>query len=60
MTHLSPYEHIARECTVTVTISADESAELFRAYDIGLEDLTAAQRYCIYSIIAKLKEQIWP
>ena len=55
-----PYEAIARDCLLTVELTAEQSAAVLRAYDYGLESLTAIQRYQINVVIAKLKDQIWP
>ncbi|ROT45606.1 hypothetical protein CHR62_07640 [Pusillimonas sp. NJUB218] len=55
-----PYEHIVTDCTLAVTLTADESAEILRVYDNGFEGLTPAQLYKVYAVLGRLKDQIWP
>ena len=57
---IHPYEAIASDCFLTVELTAEQSAAVLRAYDCGLENLNAMQRYQIHVVIAKLKDQIWP
>jgi hypothetical protein len=54
------YSHIANDAVVTVSIAADETAAVLRAYDYGLGALDQAERHSLNVVIAKLKEKLWP
>lgn len=54
------YSHIARDVSVTVDLSAAEVAALLGAYDRGLDALDSDQRQGLDSLIAKLKDEVWP
>lgn len=54
------YSHIARDVSVTVDLSAAEVAALLGAYDRGLDALDAGERQALDSLIAKLKDEVWP
>ena len=54
------YSHIARDVSVTVDLTAAEVAALLGAYDRGLVELDAGERQELDSLIAKLKDEVWP
>lgn len=54
------YSHIARDATVTVSITAAEMAALLGAYDRGLDALDHAERDGLNAVIGKLKDELWP
>lgn len=54
------YGHIARDVSVTVDLTAAEVAALLGAYDRGLDALDAGDRQALDSLIAKLKDEVWP
>lgn len=54
------YSHIARDVSVTVNLSAAEVAALLGAYDRGLDALDAGERQALDSLIARLKDEVWP
>lgn len=54
------YSHIARDNTVTVSITAAEMAALLGAYDRGLDAIDDVEREGVNAVIAKLKDELWP
>lgn len=54
------YSHIARDVSVTVDLTAAEVTALLGAYDRGLDALDAGDRQALDSLIAKLKDEVWP
>ena len=54
------YSHIARDATVTVSITAAEMAALLGAYDRGLDALDQDERDGLNAVISKLKDELWP
>lgn len=54
------YSHVARDVVVTVDLTAAEVAALLGAYDRGLDTLDAGERQGLDSVIAKLKDEVWP
>lgn len=54
------YSHIARDATVTVSITAAEMAALLGAYDRGLDALDQDERDGLNAVIGKLKDELWP
>lgn len=54
------YSHIARDATVTVSITAAEMAALLGAYDRGLDELDQDERDGLNAVISKLKDELWP
>lgn len=52
------YAHIAKDCEITIKLTAEESAALMQAYDYGL-DLLGDRSHQINAVIAKIKDQIW-
>lgn len=54
------YSHIARDATVTVSITAAEMSALLGAYDRGLDAIDQDERDGVNAVIAKLKDELWP
>lgn len=54
------YTHIARDATVTVSLTTDEVVAIFGAYDRGLDSLDSGEREALDTLIAKLKEELHP
>lgn len=54
------YSHIARDTTTTINITAQEMAAILAAYDRGVDQLDADAGQALDSVIAKLKDQVWP
>lgn len=54
------YSHVARDVAVSVDLTAAEVAALLGAYDRGLDTLDASERQGLDSVIAKLKDEVWP
>lgn len=54
------YSHIARDATITVSLTAAEMAAVLDAYDRGLDALDPGERSDLNAVIAKLKDELWP
>lgn len=57
---INNYEHIARDCTVTVNLTAAETIVLLQAYDNGVSSIKADNAWLLDAVISKLKDQIHP
>lgn len=54
------YSHIAHDTQATISITAQEMAAILAAYDRGVDQLDAEAGQALDSVIAKLKDQVWP
>lgn len=54
------YSHVAHSATVTVDVTAEECAAIFRAFDYGFEYLDDDEYDLLNIVIAKLKHELWP
>jgi hypothetical protein len=57
---MSSYDHIARDATVTIDVTKEEAAAIFRAYDYGITQTNDKEREALNAVMAKLKDQLWP
>lgn len=57
---LSQYHRLTRGGRVSLELTQDEAAVALKAYDNGVGALNEDDRSELDSLIAKLKEQIWP
>jgi hypothetical protein len=57
---MSSYEHIACDATVTIEVTREEAAAIFRAYDYGIGQTSNKEREALNAVMAKLKDQLWP
>lgn len=54
------YSHIARDTVATVSMTAAEMAALLEAYDRGVDQLDEQASHDLDTLIAKLKDEVWP
>lgn len=54
------YSHIARDTVATVSMTAAEMAALLEAYDRGVDQLGEQASHDLDTLIAKLKDEVWP
>ncbi|AEY02966.1 hypothetical protein GU3_16304 (plasmid) [Oceanimonas sp. GK1] len=54
------YSHIARDTKATISITAAEMAAILEAYDNGLDTLEPRTKTALDSVVAKLKDEVWP
>lgn len=54
------YSNIARDSTVTVSVTAAEMAAILGAYDRGIDALGPEERGRLSAVIVKLKDALWP
>ncbi|RMX07044.1 hypothetical protein EBQ24_10250 [Allofranklinella schreckenbergeri] len=54
------YSHVAHSATVTVDITAEESAMIFHVFDYGVEYLDDDEMDLLNILFAKLKTELWP
>lgn len=57
---MSDYSHIARDCSVSVKLTADETAVILQAFDEGVDSLADDKAWLLDAVISKLKDQIHP
>jgi hypothetical protein len=57
---MSNYNHIACDATVTIDVTKEEAAAIFRAYDYGIGQTSDKEREALSAVMAKLKDQLWP
>ena len=54
------YGNMAHAKQVTIDLTKSESCSVLKIYDDGLAGLTKQDIEALNSILAKLKDQIWP
>jgi hypothetical protein len=54
------YDNIASEATVTIDVTKEEVAAIFRAHDYGIGQTNNKEREALNAVMAKLKDQLWP
>lgn len=54
------YSHLARDITVTVSLTALEMSAVLYAYDRGLDQLDEMHKQALNVVISKLKDEVHP
>lgn len=54
------YSHLARDITVTVSLTALEMSAVLYAYDRGLDQLDETHKQALNVVISKLKDEVHP
>lgn len=54
------YSHITKDTTATISITAAEMAAILEAYDRGFNVLDEAASHNLDTVIAKLKDEVYP
>ena len=57
---LSQYHRLTRGGRVSLDLTQDEAAVALKAYDHGVHALNEDDRADLDSLLAKLKEKLWP
>ncbi len=57
---LSYYEDLTNGGDVNVSLNKREACIALKVHDYGVEQLTEEEKQALYSLIGKLKDQIWP
>jgi hypothetical protein len=57
---LAYYKDLTKGGDYTVQLSQDEACVVLRIHDYGVENLKDPEKQLLYSLISKLKDEVWP
>ncbi|AQT61456.1 hypothetical protein [Cellvibrio sp. PSBB023] len=57
---LSYYEDLTEGGDVNVSLNQSEACIALKVHDYGIDQLSDDEKQALYSLIGKLKDQIWP
>lgn len=57
---LSYYEDLTNGGDVNVSLNTREACIALKVHDYGVDQLSDDEKQALYSLIGKLKDQIWP